>query len=78
MQQVSFTTIRNGDETQMRCDQTGVVYSFERDGVEYVIRNSGVEIARLLNSRDMAISFIGQTAALDFRTAQADCGQYCA
>lgn len=76
MQTVSFVSTRNGDETQMRCRETGVVYSLARIGLEYVIRNSGVEIARLLNSRDMAINYIEQTALLDFRTVQAAIGQY--
>lgn len=69
---------RVGDFTSVRCEETGVVYSFERVGREYVIRNSGVEVARLLNSRDMAFSYIEQLAALDFRTVQAECGAYSA
>lgn len=69
---VSFICIRNGDFTQMRCRETGVCYSLERVGSDYVIRNSGWEIARLRNSRDMAVLFIEQKAELDFRTIQAE------
>lgn len=78
MQQVTFDQRREGDVTHLRCNETGVCYSIERVASDYVIRNSGVELTRLRNSRDMALLFVEQTARLDFLSAQGDAGAYSA
>jgi hypothetical protein len=55
----------------LRCCETGIVYQIERCGDSYIVRNSGHPIGRRTH-RDQALELVKQTAALDFRTAQAE------
>lgn len=75
---VSFQEVgKSPSHVALRCAETGVVYSLDWTHGSYVVRNSGVVIGSRAD-RVEAMTLLRQTAELDFRTVQGDCGQYSA